>query len=69
MKEEQVGITEYINAGEGFTGILKSRFSDFHVNEIDLNDKILHLTDLTIPEQKEEGNTVTNNHQDLNTFV
>lgn len=55
LKEDQVGITEYINAGEGFTGILKSRFSDFHVNEINLSGEILRLTDLNIPEQKEEG--------------
>ncbi|XP_037807201.1 pseudouridylate synthase 7 homolog [Lucilia sericata] len=54
LREDQVGITEYINVGEGFTGILKSRFSDFHVNEIDLRGQILQLSDLTIPEQKEE---------------
>ncbi|XP_075163928.1 pseudouridine synthase 7 [Haematobia irritans] len=54
LKEDQVGITEYVSEGEGFTGVLKSRFSDFHVNEIDLNGKVLHLDNLDIPEAKEE---------------
>ncbi|XP_061398916.1 pseudouridylate synthase 7 homolog [Musca vetustissima] len=54
LKEEQVGITQYVSEGEGFTGVLKSRFSDFHVNEIDLNGKVLELNNLEIPEAKEE---------------
>ncbi|XP_013103621.2 pseudouridylate synthase 7 homolog [Stomoxys calcitrans] len=54
LKEDQVGITEYVSEGKGFTGVLKSRFSDFHVNEIDLNDKVLQLDNLEIPEAKEE---------------
>lgn len=55
LKEDQVGITEYVSSGEGFMGVLKSRFSDFHVNEIDLNGKVLQLNDLQIPQQKEDG--------------
>ncbi|XP_073838613.1 pseudouridine synthase 7 [Musca autumnalis] len=54
LKEDQVGITEYVSEGEGFSGVLKSRFSDFHVNEIDLNGKVLELNNLEIPEAKEE---------------
>ncbi|XP_065361113.1 pseudouridylate synthase 7 homolog [Calliphora vicina] len=54
LREDQVGITEYVNKGEGFMGILKSRFSDFHVNEIDLSGQVLQLNDLKIPEQKED---------------
>lgn len=49
-----MGITEYVCKGEGFAGVLKSRFSDFHLNEIDLNGKVLQLNDLEIPEPKEE---------------
>ncbi|XP_053685140.1 pseudouridylate synthase 7 homolog [Sabethes cyaneus] len=49
LKEEQVFITEYVSAGKGFHGILKSRFSDFHVNEIDLDGNEAILTDLNIP--------------------
>ncbi|XP_005179284.1 pseudouridylate synthase 7 homolog [Musca domestica] len=54
LKEDQVGITQYVSEGEGFTGVLKSRFSDFHVNEIDLNGKVLELNNLEIPEAKDE---------------
>lgn len=49
LKEDQVFITEYVTAGEGFHGILKSRFSDFQVNEIDSDGKVAILTDLALP--------------------
>ncbi|EDV50674.1 uncharacterized protein Dere_GG14316 [Drosophila erecta] len=50
LQENQVGITEFTNPdAPGFTGILKSRFSDFHVNEIDSNGKVLELNDLSLP--------------------
>ncbi|EDW93161.1 pseudouridylate synthase 7 homolog [Drosophila yakuba] len=50
LLENQVGITEFTNPeAPGFTGILKSRFSDFHVNEIDSNGKVLELSDLSVP--------------------
>ncbi|KAH8240158.1 hypothetical protein KR032_011730 [Drosophila birchii] len=50
LLENQVGITEFTNPdAPGFTGILKSRFSDFHVNEIDSEGKVLELNDLTVP--------------------
>ncbi|KAH8257275.1 hypothetical protein KR038_006512 [Drosophila bunnanda] len=50
LLENQVGITEFTNPDvPGFTGILKSRFSDFHVNEIDSEGKVLELNDLTVP--------------------
>ncbi|KAM7358136.1 pseudouridine synthase 7 [Cochliomyia hominivorax] len=55
LKEEQAGITEYINKGEGFRGILKSRFSDFHVNEIDLDGQVLQLNDTSIPKPLNEN--------------
>jgi len=50
LRENQVGITEFTNPdAPGFTGILKSRFSDFHVNEIDSSGKVLELNDLSVP--------------------
>lgn len=54
MKEPQAGIIEYVSDNKGFTGILKSRFSDFHVSEIDLNGKVLQLDDFTVPQAKDE---------------
>ncbi|XP_050336811.1 pseudouridylate synthase 7 homolog [Bactrocera neohumeralis] len=53
LREDQVGITEYVSKGAGFTGVVKSRFSDFHVNEIDLDGKVLQLNDLTVPKPAE----------------
>ncbi|KAH8270485.1 hypothetical protein KR018_010705 [Drosophila ironensis] len=50
LREDQVAITEFTNPeAPGFTGILKSRFSDFHVNEIDNSGKVLELDDLSVP--------------------
>lgn len=54
LKEEQVFVTEYVTPGEGFRGILKSRFSDFHVNEIDVDGNEAVLTELKLPELPEE---------------
>ncbi|EDV96334.1 pseudouridylate synthase 7 homolog [Drosophila grimshawi] len=50
LLENQVGITEFTNADiAGFTGIIKSRFSDFHVNEIDTEGHVLQLNDTKVP--------------------
>lgn len=46
VKENEVGITSYINRGNtGFLGTIKQLYSDFQVNEIGLNGKVVHLTD------------------------
>ncbi|XP_002008166.2 pseudouridylate synthase 7 homolog [Drosophila mojavensis] len=56
LLETQVGITEFTNADiAGFTGILKSRFSDFHVNEIDTDGHVLQLNDLNVPKAEIEA--------------
>lgn len=39
-------------------GILKSRFSDFHVNEIDLDGKVLQLNDTSIPKPVNENGRI-----------
>ncbi|KAH8408287.1 hypothetical protein KR215_001869 [Drosophila sulfurigaster] len=53
LRENQVGITEFTNPDlAGFTGILKSRFSDFHVNEINTDGHVLQLNDLNVPKQE-----------------
>lgn len=49
LSEPETGITEYLSDFEGFSGILKSRFSDFQVNEIDLDGNVAKLTDTNIP--------------------
>lgn len=50
LKETEVGITQYVNKLNGFSGIIKARFSDFQVNEIALDGKIAKLTDTNCPD-------------------
>ena len=53
--ETDVGISTYLNNDEsiisksGFTCILKHRYSDFNVNEIDPDGTVVCLTDTTLP--------------------
>lgn len=49
LSETDVGITEFLNDFEGFSAIIKARFSDFQVNEIDLDGNIVKLTDTNFP--------------------
>ena len=44
ITEEDVGITEYINnSNKGFKCVLKHRYSDFIVNEIDENGNVVWI--------------------------
>ena len=53
-KEKARGITEFVNPElQGFTGILKKRYTDFVVNEILPDGKIVHLTSLAAPERNQ----------------
>ncbi|KAJ1991198.1 multisubstrate pseudouridine synthase 7 [Coemansia spiralis] len=48
LQEADVGITEYVTPGwDGFDAIIKHRFSDFFVNEIDQQGNVVHLTSYT----------------------
>ncbi|XP_028140722.2 pseudouridylate synthase 7 homolog [Diabrotica virgifera virgifera] len=49
LSEKDVGITEYLGDLEGFSGIIKARYSDFHVSEINLEGKVAKLTDTNVP--------------------
>ncbi|KAI8929683.1 pseudouridine synthase [Entophlyctis helioformis] len=52
--EADLGILEYISRSTpAFTGIIKHRYSDFLVNEVDLSGEIVHLreTSMATPEQ------------------
>ncbi|ESO99516.1 hypothetical protein LOTGIDRAFT_113644 [Lottia gigantea] len=52
ITEEDVGITEYISDHRGFSAIIKQRYSDFIVNEINSNGEIVHLTSFDLPQQE-----------------
>ncbi|XP_043275494.1 pseudouridylate synthase 7 homolog [Venturia canescens] len=54
LKEENVGVTEFVGSHKRFGGILKERFSDFHVNEIRCDGEICKLTNQDIPPEPEE---------------
>lgn len=46
IQEEDVGISQYISrSNNGFKGILKQRYYDFLVNEIDADGNVVNLTD------------------------
>eukprot|EP00897_Mesotaenium_endlicherianum_P005488 jgi/Mesen1/4968/ME000248S04252 len=49
--EEAVGISCNTNDHPGFRGVLKQRFTDFLVNEVDRDGNIVHLTTLKPPPQ------------------
>ncbi|KAJ2817975.1 multisubstrate pseudouridine synthase 7, partial [Coemansia sp. 'formosensis'] len=45
LRESDVGITQFVTAGwDGFDAIIKHRFSDFFVNEIDPSGNVVRLT-------------------------
>ncbi|GKA54093.1 multisubstrate pseudouridine synthase 7 [Tanacetum coccineum] len=53
LEESDVGICCYISPLAGFRGILKQRYSDFVVNEVDLDQNVVHLTSLHAPPTEE----------------
>ncbi|CAK9158614.1 unnamed protein product [Ilex paraguariensis] len=58
IEESDVGIVCYVSQLPGFQGILKQRYSDFIVNEVDLDGNVVHLTSLdAAPEIVEEKET------------
>ncbi|XP_028026407.1 pseudouridylate synthase 7 homolog [Bombyx mandarina] len=54
ISESEIGITEYISDHKGFIGIIKWRYSDFQVSEINEDGVIAKLTDLKPPEPPED---------------
>ncbi|KAH9507458.1 multisubstrate pseudouridine synthase 7 [Bulinus truncatus] len=59
LTELQAGITEYFSDHEGFNAVIKQRFSDFIVNEVDLDGNVIHLTNLQIPEDDKHEENLT----------
>ncbi|EPQ05659.1 Pseudouridylate synthase 7 like protein [Myotis brandtii] len=54
LTELDVGITKFVSSHQGFSGILKERYSDFVVHEIGKDGRISHLNDLSIPVDEED---------------
>ncbi|KAJ5625236.1 hypothetical protein N7510_001545 [Penicillium lagena] len=61
LKEIEVGITEYVSVdNEGFSGILKKRYTDFLVNEILPSGEVLHLRTTKDPNAKKNTEKASN---------
>ncbi|XP_059253560.1 pseudouridylate synthase 7 homolog [Mustela nigripes] len=54
LTELDVGITKFVSSHQGFSGILKERYSDFVVHEIGKDGQISHLDDLSVPVDEED---------------
>ncbi|KAL2871794.1 pseudouridine synthase PUS7 [Aspergillus lucknowensis] len=55
-RELEVGISEFVSTdNEGFTGVLKRRYTDFLVNEILPSGKVLHLQSTVSPTNEEDS--------------
>ncbi len=49
-RESEVGISKYVNEkSQGFSGTIKSRYTDFIVREIGLDGQVVKLTELEAP--------------------
>lgn len=54
ISEVDVGITQYLRPDlKGFKGILKQRYTDFLVNEIDPEGKVVHLEDVGFSDKRD----------------
>ncbi|KAI9574709.1 tRNA pseudouridine synthase D [Boletus coccyginus] len=55
LLECDVGISEYISRDlPPIRGIIKQRFTDFLVNEVDLDHQVVHIKSLGLPESKKD---------------
>ncbi|KAK7332884.1 hypothetical protein VNO80_29640 [Phaseolus coccineus] len=54
VEEDEVGISCFISDLPGFRGILKQRYSDFIVNEVDRDGAVVQLSSLEAPEEELE---------------
>uniref|UniRef100_A0A3P9MKK1 Pseudouridylate synthase 7 homolog n=1 Tax=Oryzias latipes TaxID=8090 RepID=A0A3P9MKK1_ORYLA len=59
LTETDVGILKYVSDHEGFSGILKERYSDFVVHEINKQGKTVHLDDVSVPADTEDDDVLT----------
>ncbi|KAF9008970.1 pseudouridine synthase [Cyathus striatus] len=56
--ETDVGISEYIGRGDAkIHGIIKQRFTDFLVFEVDQDSRVIHLKDIRKPQSSKKGTT------------
>ncbi|KAJ5067250.1 pseudouridylate synthase 7 [Anaeramoeba ignava] len=61
VSEKEVGIISFLSKTQPFPSILKQRYSDFIVNEIDENRKVVYLTNKNYEEEETEKPTKSTN--------
>ncbi|KAK1311323.1 hypothetical protein QJS10_CPA08g00293 [Acorus calamus] len=66
LDETDVGISCFVSDTPGFRGVLKQRYSDFIVNEVDRDGNIVHLTCLDPPLEKSQDGLRKEEANDLN---
>ncbi|KAK1271789.1 hypothetical protein QJS04_geneDACA007517 [Acorus gramineus] len=66
LDETDVGISCFVSDTPGFRGVLKQRYSDFIVNEVDREGNIVHLTCLDPPLEKSQDGLRKEEANDLN---
>ncbi|KAN0025350.1 hypothetical protein ACTFIU_003611 [Dictyostelium citrinum] len=72
--EESLGIKLFLGKSGSWSGLLKQRFSDFIVNEIDEQGNVIHLKNVeytasTDDQQSTESTTTTTKEEDLQKLV
>lgn len=64
-REREVGILRWVNeANLGFEGVLKQRYTDFLVNEITPEGKVVHLTTLGAPKKPQQAQAAVPQQQE-----
>ena len=64
--EEKLGISAYMSLGDGFSAVVKARYSDFLVHEVDMDGKVARLTNRDIPVDKTQEPEGDDQQQDNN---
>ncbi|CBY37611.1 unnamed protein product [Oikopleura dioica] len=54
LKEKDAGITQFRSENPSLKGIIKHRWSDFHVREIGLDGSVAKLTEFGVPKREDE---------------
>uniref|UniRef100_A0A671PQ69 Pseudouridylate synthase 7 homolog n=1 Tax=Sinocyclocheilus anshuiensis TaxID=1608454 RepID=A0A671PQ69_9TELE len=65
LSEADVGILKFISEHRGFSGILKERYSDFVVHEINKEGRTVRLDDLCVPADEESPECSSTDSQTL----
>uniref|UniRef100_A0A4W5MPE7 Pseudouridylate synthase 7 homolog n=1 Tax=Hucho hucho TaxID=62062 RepID=A0A4W5MPE7_9TELE len=63
LTELDVGILKFVSEHKGFSGILKERYSDFVVHEVNKEGKTVRLDDLLVPEEQPASEVFTEEQQ------